>query len=119
VVEPGRYEPKTHSTIFNAALNVFVERRTQALDQYVRDAPVEPPLRFDLVTFPEAFLPPERLLEILAYIARAESFGCVHVGLRPSATDPNHLFSVPELAELVGALKALPAGIPRMTADLP
>ena len=108
VVEPGQYEPKTHSNIFDAAINVFIERRTRPLDQYIRDGSVDPPLRFDLVTFPEAFLPPERLLDILAYIVRAESFGCVHVGLRPSATDPNHLFAVPELKKLVDALKALP-----------
>ena len=108
VVEPGQYEPKTHSNIFDAAINVFIERRTRPLDQYIRDGSVDPPLRFDLVTFPEAFLPPERLLDIVAYIVRAESFGCVHVGLRPSATDPNHLFAVPELKKLVDALKALP-----------
>jgi hypothetical protein len=108
VVEPGKYEPETHSNIFDAAINVFIERPIQPLDPYASDTLADPPLRFDLVTFPEAFLPAERLLDLLAYISRAEGFGCVHVGLRPSATDPNHLFAVPELSKLVNELRGLP-----------
>ncbi|WP_322868303.1 hypothetical protein U7859_02295 [Bradyrhizobium ottawaense] len=108
VVEPGKYEPETHSNIFEAAINVFIERRIQPLDRYASDTLADPPLRFDLVTFPEAFLPAERLIDLLAYISRAEGFGCVHVGLRPSATDLNHLFAVPELSNLVKELRGLP-----------
>jgi hypothetical protein len=108
VVEPGQYEPKNHSNIFDAAINLFIERRPIRIDQYIRDASVDPPPRFDLVTFPEAFLPVQRLLDILDYIGRTESFGCVHVGLRPSATDSNHLFPVAELKKLVCALRKLP-----------
>ena len=37
-----------------------------------------------------------------------DSFGCVHVGLRPSATDPNHLFLAKQLRELVKELKLVP-----------
>lgn len=108
VVEPGKYEPETHSNIFDAAINLFIERRIQPLDPYTGDTLADPPLRFDLVTFPEAFLPAKRLIDLLAYISRAEGFGCVHVGLRPSATDPNHLFAVSELRNLVNELRGLP-----------
>ncbi len=73
----------------------------------LRTCRYDPPLRFDLVTFPEAFLPPERLLEILRYIGQLDSFGCVHVGLRPSATDRNHLFLVPALEKLVEELRSV------------
>jgi hypothetical protein len=107
VVEPGKYEPASHSNIFDAAINFFIERRIQRLDRYVLDTLTAPPLRFDLVTFPEAFLPAERLLALLAYVSRAEEFGCVHVGLRPSATDPNHLFTKPKLEEIVEELRGL------------
>jgi hypothetical protein len=105
VVEPGLYEPKTHSDIFEAAINMFIESRPKPIDPYARHASVDQPLRFDLVTFPEAFLPPEQLLGILGYIGRLDSFGCVHVGLRSSATDRNHLFPVPKLEELVEELR--------------
>jgi hypothetical protein len=74
-----------------------------------------PPLLFDLVTFPEAFLPVERLLEILKYVGRLDSFGCVHVGLRPSAAELNHLFLTSELKALLSELRSIP-GI--LTTDL-
>ena len=108
VVEPAQYEPKTHSNIFDAAINVFIERRPGRIDPYVPASLIDAPLRFDLVTFPEAFLPPQRLLEILKYIGLTEAFGCVHVGLRPSATEPNHLFQVEELRALIRELKQIP-----------
>jgi hypothetical protein len=115
VVEPGHYEPKNHARIFDAAINVFIERRAARVDPYSRDASAAPPLHFDLVTFPEAFLPPERLLDILKNVGRLDDFGCVHVGLRPSATEPNHLFLASELKALRDELKAVPG---LWTADL-
>lgn len=107
VVEPALYEPKSHSNIFDATINLFIESRPRPIDPYAQDVSVDPPLRFDLVTFPEAFLPPERLLDILRYIGQLDSFGCVHVGLRPSATDRNHLFLVPALEKLVEELRSV------------
>ena len=70
VVEPGQYQPKNHARIFDAAINVFIERKPTRVDPYTQDASATPPLHFDLVTFPEAFLPVERLLEILKYVGR-------------------------------------------------
>jgi hypothetical protein len=52
---------------------------------------------FYFVTFPEAFLPVDRLLRILEYMGHLDSFGCVHAGLRPSDADPNHLFLVSQI----------------------
>jgi len=108
VVEPCKYEPAAHSDIFDAAINYFIERRLERLDPYVQDAAAALPLRFDLVTFPEAFLPIERLIAVLSYVGRAERFGCVHVGLRPSAADPNHLFSVSALKKSVHKIRNIP-----------
>ena len=34
VVEPGLYEPKTHSDIFEAAINMFIESRPKPIDPY-------------------------------------------------------------------------------------
>ena len=118
VVEPGRYEPTNHADIFNAAINFFIERRPEQLDQYVRDTSIEPPPRFDLVTFPEAFLPAQQLIDVLNYIGRTESFGCVHVGLRPSASDPNHLFKVAELKALISELKKIRTSSQRILPSL-
>lgn len=61
---------------------------------------------FDLITFPEAFLPANRLVAALEAFVALPSLGCVHVGLRPS-TEPNHLFTVAELQSLVETLKAV------------
>jgi hypothetical protein len=108
VVEPGRYEPKIHSNIFDAAINVFVERKPEQVDLYMRGISAAPVPHFDLLTFPEAFLPARRLLEILDSVSRVEALGCVHVGLRPSAVEPNHLFRTGELKELLNELQKVP-----------
>jgi hypothetical protein len=110
VVEPGQYQPKNHARIFDAAINVFIERKPTRVDLYTQDASATPPLHFDLVTFPEAFLPVERLLEILKYVGRLDSFGCVHVGLRPSAAELNHLFLTSELKALLSERAEVDSG---------
>jgi hypothetical protein len=108
VVEPGQYEPKAHSQIFNAAINLFIEAEPALLDPFAKAPAFAVAPRFDLLTFPEAFLPPPELLGILRYIGNLTSFGCVHVGLRPSSSEANHLFQANLLRGLVAELKTVP-----------
>ena len=61
---------------------------------------------FDFVTFPERFYR-QKSVGFWIY-SLTEAFGCVHVGLRPSATEPNHLFQVEELRALIRELKQIP-----------
>ena len=53
-------------------------------------------------------MPAGPLLDILKNVGRLDDFGCVHVGLRPSATKLNHLFLASELKALRDELKAVP-----------
>ena len=57
VVEPGQYEPKIHAEIFAAAINVFIAAEPRLLDPFDKGDVPTAAVRFDLVTFPEAFLP--------------------------------------------------------------
>jgi hypothetical protein len=104
VVEPRRYDPATHADIYRETINTLTSPAAQQLDSYdslVRRSLFE---RFDLVTFPEAFLPADALVESLGLISQLGDFGCVHVGLRPSASDQTHLFSVRALDSLTQRL---------------
>ena len=62
---------------------------------------------FDLITFPEAFLPLAACLEALRALPPITNFGCVHVGLRGSAEDETHLIFADQLNEFVMALKQI------------
>jgi hypothetical protein len=110
VVEPREYDPKSHMRIFSAAINVFIEPNQSPVDSFtsVVDQTTTAGEHFDLVTFPEAFLPAKGLIEILEYIGTLDKFGCVHVGLRPSADDPNHLFMVSEIEALLTDIRKIP-----------
>jgi hypothetical protein len=109
VVEPANYDPPRHAAIFNGTLTALSTSKPTLLDQYggIRNLPVGE--QFDLVTFPEAFLPADDLIESLKQISRFESFGCVHVGLRPSASTNTHLFTAAQLDSLITTLSAIPA----------
>lgn len=107
-IEPDLYQPEQHSTIFDAAMRALVEPRPLKLSENRPANAMAPPERFDLATFPEAFLPQEHFLSTLAKLDRRLAFGCVHVGLRPRPVDDTHLFTVPELLKLVAAIKAFP-----------
>jgi hypothetical protein len=79
------------------------------LDKY-RESPNRPTGdQFDLVTFPEAFLPAEDFTRALDQLALLQNFGCVHVGLRPTSSVNTHLFSVAEFDSLIATLLAIPA----------
>jgi len=107
VVEPQQYNPAEHSRIFNAAITSLVDPERSLLDPHQRNPFAVRRERFDLVTFPEAFLPKDDLLTALTWLPNDESFGCVHVGLRPSAEAGQHLFSTYEIGELVKSLNEI------------
>lgn len=73
-------------------------------------APVRAAEYFDLLTFPEAFVPADALVEALSVIAEAGPTGCVHVGLRPTEDASRHLFTTAELENLVTRVEALAGG---------
>jgi len=101
-----------HTPIFWAALEPFVSPPPEdyRLDSSHQrdDLPPTRPEPFDLLTFPEAFLPSDTLLEFLRVVgSRSISLGCIHAGLRPPvrAASGTHLFAARELHELVEGLK--------------
>ena len=77
------------------------------IDSFARRPSVESYRHFDLVTFPEAFLPADELVAALRELSNFDSLGCVHVGLRPAKSGDRHLFQVGELAQLIESLTCL------------
>lgn len=107
VVEPREYSPNGHADIFNAALVGLVSPRVERLNAYGKQSETPALAPFDLVTFPEAFLPQDHLLSILSN-KDFPWLGCVHVGLRPSVNEDQHLFSTLKLRELLSSLLRIP-----------
>ena len=111
VVEPREYKPQEHGEIFNAALTSLISAPSIPVDPFTKDVITVAAEHFDLVTFPEAFLPQEDLLSVLRQgpeLAEIASLGCVHVGLRPSSGTDQHLFRVNDLRQFVESLLAIP-----------
>jgi hypothetical protein len=106
VVEPRTYDPSKHAAVFEAALTALIAPQRSLVDPFGGKVPDLVGESFDLVTFPEAFLPAERLIVALQAFATFPSFGCIHVGLRPSS-DGSHLFTVSELKALLRSLLAV------------
>jgi hypothetical protein len=108
VVEPRASDPPRHAEIFWAAINHLLYPSAERIDPY---RPTEPPPAvgsFDLVTFPEAFLPKPTLIEFLTTAAQEVDFGCVHIGLRPAADSVSHMFAISELEEFIAELRGVP-----------
>lgn len=108
VVEPKEYSPKAHSGIFNAAITALLTPETTPVDPYAKDVSVPGVEPFDLITFPEAFLPQSELVKALQHISSLSSIGCVHVGLRPTDYPDRHLFCVQEIKTLIQSLLSMP-----------
>lgn len=108
VFEPTRYAPGSHGALFNAVLTHFISPPQRLLDPYDPRAPRGATDCFDLLTFPEAFLPWADLLVFLQTTAQLPYMGCIHAGLRPLANDEQHMFRVDDLRARVAALCALP-----------
>jgi hypothetical protein len=114
VVEPRASEPTRNILIFWAALQVFIPQPKKALALDSERPGSDGNLlidRFDLLTFPEAFLPAETLVDALSLLgAQGPAFGCVHTGLRPTDDiSSTHLFEARELRDLVRRLRDLPS----------
>lgn len=107
VVEPRQYQPNDPDQIFDAALNALISQQPDLVDEFGGSNSAGSFEQFDLLTFPEAFLPDDHLLVTLGRLEHSPLTGCVHVGLRPSGDQQGHLFSVPQLRKLLGGLSAL------------
>ncbi len=108
VVEPSEYGPMAHTQIFNAALTALIRPQLGTIDGFTAVGPPRVDDPFDLVTFPEAFLPAADLVSALRTVVSAgRPVGCVHLGLRPSLAD-NHLFSRAQVRQLLSDLTSLP-----------
>src|SRR5262249_8718668 len=102
-----------HKKIFEAAFQRFLgptePEYTLASGSATRNVFAPSVERFDLLTFPEAFLPADVLLSVLnAASERVIQFGCVHVGLRLSVDVSSHLFDTQDIDSLVIGLRAVP-----------
>ncbi|MFI5300544.1 MAG: hypothetical protein ACHREM_20860 [Polyangiales bacterium] len=111
VVEPRNYAPRKHASIFRAALDPFLtspEPEYLLDDERSRTAQPIASRHFDLLTFPEAFLPSDALLDFLRSVGDSPpTFGCVHTGLRPpglASPAQSHLFKPSDLRELLTEL---------------
>jgi hypothetical protein len=102
VVEPPFLEPTTHTAIFNAAISALLSPDVALVSTRALNVPTIEP--FDLVTFPEAFLPAAELITTIEQLANLDKFGCIHVGLRPGVTG-GHLFDLVALNNLVSELR--------------
>jgi hypothetical protein len=107
VVEPERYSPEQHGKVFNAAITALLTPQLSRVDPFTPSPTVANGEYFDLVTFPEAFLPSDELLSALNVLLPYGSLGCVHVGLRPTKEGDRHLFQISELSDLVASLSSL------------
>ncbi len=112
VVEPRTYDPGTHAEIFEAALRKFIapdqtfEGAMVSRDAHERARSRKRLRPFDLLTFPEAFLAADTLVQFLRAVAAGRiSFRCIHVGLRPNDNGGTHLFKVEDIKLLIHNLK--------------
>lgn len=110
VVEPYIYAPEKPARVFRSVISHFLPQEPARLDPF-DTAPVPDIKTFDLLTFPEAFLPADDLVAAIEKLTGLGSFGCVHVGLRPNV-DKNHLFLKSDLERLVASLRQLPGAVP-------
>jgi hypothetical protein len=107
VVEPSRYLPDFHASVFKRTVEHLLGQAPPELDGYTPRIPAAEP--YDLLSFPEAFAPAPAFMEVLQAIAITGQPGCIHVGLRPDEGE-EHLFKVPQLSRLLKEI----AGVPRL-----
>jgi pimeloyl-ACP methyl ester carboxylesterase len=106
VVEPAKYHPNSHAKIFFSVINGFFSAKQIAVHAYSSTSFNAAPSAFDLITFPEAFLPVDDLFVALNSLSAVGGIGCVHVGLRPTQ-QPNHLFSTEAVTGLLKKFREL------------
>jgi len=103
VVEPSIYAPALHG-------NLFTELIVAAFAPVGRGGNPSPGRAglpgFDLMSFPEAFIDADTLVQTLEFVKGQTAASIFHVGLR-SGLGRHHLFTVDETVALVKALRAL------------
>jgi len=107
VVEPMVYDPASHEELFYSIVTAIVspaQDRQEKLHVRNRTLASTP---FDLITFPEAFVPADALIEAIKSLRTTSPTNCFHVGLRPSSAEERHLFTVEELQQLLQKLDPL------------
>ncbi len=105
VVEPRVYDPSTHTSLFQAAVNRLVDPEPERIDGSTEPgAPL--PERRHLITFPEAFVPCEALLQFLRSQVPAALGAMVHAGIRPDNSD-THLFTWQQASGLAATLSEI------------
>lgn len=104
VVEPEEYDPPTHREIFFAAISSLISPAPAIVSGYEIPGNIPAPSAFDLITFPEAFLSADALLETVEWLSGHSYFGGIHVGLRPKVDADSHLFSRDETEALLERL---------------
>ena len=99
-VESHIYDPPAHSEIFFGAINHLLSSAGEAYGpaKYTKAGEL-----FDLLVFPEIFLPAADLLTLVNTLAEAGPIGCIHTGLRAD-TSEQFLFTRDRAAELVDNL---------------
>lgn len=106
IVQPAPVAPAVHASIFFGAINGLLSPEPLKMDGTTFSNTIDP-IHFDLLTFPEAFLPSDALLQAFRLLhGRGEPTGCIHVGIRPGDQD-GHLFSPAILTDLLDRAAAV------------
>lgn len=107
VVEPAEYRPADHGALFMKVVSELIAPTPAALAGREHEAQLYGSRhdRFDLTTFPEAFVDAHTLLVVLRAAAKLADMGCIHVGLRATDDPERHLFSLEQLRDFLGQLR--------------
>lgn len=106
IVEPSFIEPANHGGLFNSVITALLTSEDAPISDLRPNVPLFD--RFDLVTFPEAFLPIDDFIRAIDVLSRLDRIGCIHVGLRPDQND-GHLFDKASILALLAQLRLIPA----------
>lgn len=105
VIEPCVYAPALHGSLFKELVGAAFAPVARGGNPSPDRAGLP---NFDLMSFPEAFIDGETLLQTLQFVKGQTTASIFHVGLR-SGLGKHHLFSVAEIVALAKALRALQA----------
>ncbi|PWE78856.1 hypothetical protein XF30_21025, partial [Bradyrhizobium sp. SUTN9-2] len=106
IVEPSFIDPPNHGRLFDSVITALLTSE----DAPISDLKLNVPRfeRFDLVTFPEAFLPTVDFIKAIDVLSHLDRIGCIHVGLRPDHKD-GHLFDKTSILALLAQIRSLPS----------
>lgn len=104
IVEPSFIEPANHGGLFDSVITALLTSEDAPISDLRPNVPLFD--RFDLVTFPEAFLPVADFIRAVGVLSRLDRMGCIHVGLRPDHND-GHLFDKAAILNLLAQLRSI------------